>query len=284
MYSLTALPTPQPESEALTVDPRVRLYGVPFDALTQEETVQRVFEALDAGRGGWVVTSNLDHLRRAGLDPEFRSMLDEASLVVADGMPLVWASRLARTPLPERVAGSTMAPVLAEEAARQGRSVFLLGGNDGVAEAAAAVLSEEHPRLRIAGTHCPPKGFERHPEQMDAIRRVLEDSGADLVFVALGSPKQERLIRDLRDEGILSDAWWVGVGITLSFICGDVVRAPLWMQKTGLEWMHRLAQEPGRLARRYLLEGFPFACRFLTRAVIMRLRGPRDGEKAGPVT
>lgn len=252
---------------------RVVLHGVAFDALTERECVRHIADRLDAGRGGWVITPNLDHVRRAQHDEDFRAMLREADLVVPDGMPLIWASRLQGTPLPERVAGSSMVSTLAAAADEAGRSLFLLGGEPGAAEEAGRVLRQRHPSLRIAGTLCPPLGFERDPQQMQAIRAALHNAQPDIVYVALGSPKQERLIRELR--GGMSGTWWLGVGISLSFICGRVKRAPPWVQRLGLEWAHRLAQEPRRLARRYLVEGLPFAARLLTRAGLNRLRSRR---------
>lgn len=265
-------PTAQP--------PRPTLRGVAFDALTEAQVVQRVFDAMDGGRGGWIITANLDILLRASRDTEFRAWMGEADLVTADGMPLVWASRLQGTPLPERVAGSAMVWSLAAEAARRGRSLYLLGGMPGAAEGAAARLVERYPTLWIAGTHCPPMGFERDPAAMAAIERALDQAGADLVYVALGCPKQERLIRHLRPRH--PAAWFVGVGISLSFIAGQVQRAPRWMQKLGLEWLHRLLQEPGRLARRYLVDGIPFAVRLLTGSCLARLR--RSGRSRGELT
>ena len=253
----------------------VTLRGVDFASLTQAQTVDLLFSGLDRGTGGWIVTSNLDHLRRATRDAEFRAMLEQADAVVADGMPLIWAARLAGTPLPERVAGSSMTGAVAASAKRKSRSVFLLGGNPGVAEAAKAALQAEHPGLRVVGTYCPPLGFEKSDAQMAAIRNALNDVQPDVVLVALGSPKQERLIRDLRNGGVLPGAWWIGVGITLSFLSGEVSRAPGWMQKTGFEWVHRLTQEPKRLFRRYLIEGIPFALGLLGRSGMIRLTGKR---------
>lgn len=247
----------------------VDLRGVWFDAVTEAQAVEHLMGHLDAGRGGWVVTSNLDHLLRAGRDADFRSMLEVADLVVADGTPLVWASKLQGTPLPERVAGSSLVWTLAQAGAKKQRSVYMLGGDPGTAEAAGAILIQKYPGLRLAGTYCPPMGFEKDPAQMAAMTAALRDSGADMVYVALGSPKQERLIREIR--AVLPQAWWLGIGISLSFICGDVKRAPVWVQKLGLEWLHRMAQEPRRLAKRYLVDGIPFALLLLSLSILRRL-------------
>lgn len=256
----------------------VDLRGIWFDQVTEAQAVTHLMGHLDAGRGGWVITSNLDHLLRAGRDAEFRAMLDEADLVVADGTPLVWASKLQGTPLPERVAGSSMVWTAAQAAAKQGRSVYLLGGDPGTAEAAGDILVKKYPGLRLAGTFCPPMGFEKDPAQMAAMAESLRASGADLVYVALGSPKQERLIREIR--GVLPDAWWLGIGISLSFICGEVKRAPVWVQKMGLEWLHRMVQEPRRLAKRYLVDGIPFAMVLLSSSLWRRAAKARTDLKS----
>lgn len=248
--------------------------GVAFDRLSEAGTVAYLIQELQAGRGGWVITSNLDHLSRARRDPVFRGMLDEADLVVADGAPLVWASGLQGTPLPERVAGSAMAWSLTQAAAEAGKSVFLLGGDLGTAEKASVALKGRFSDLTIAGTFYPPMGFEKDPQQMAAMRAALAKARPDLVYVALGSPKQELLIQELRSE--LPQAWWLGLGISLSFICGEVQRAPVWMQKMGLEWVHRMIQEPRRLARRYLIDGIPFGLRLVSSAVMKRCFGRKE--------
>lgn len=240
---------------------RVRITHVNFDVLTEAETTALILSHQAAGQGGTVVTVNLDHLLRCARSDEYRQIVARADLVVADGQPIIWASRLQRTPLPERVAGSTLCLSLAQELANAGRSLFLLGGDPGVAEQAASVLIKRFPGLKIAGTHCPAMGFEHDPQQMDHIRQSLRQAQPDVVYVALGSPKQERLIEQLKLE--LPAAWWLGVGISLSFITGDVRRAPLWAQRSGLEWVHRLWQEPRRLGRRYLIDGLPFAAKLL---------------------
>jgi N-acetylglucosaminyldiphosphoundecaprenol N-acetyl-beta-D-mannosaminyltransferase len=251
--------------------PEIQLQGVRFHAVTEERAIRFILDELDAGRGGWVVTHNLDHLRRRLRDPSFAEICADATLIVADGMPLVWASRLQHTPVPERVAGSNLTVSLSAAAAAHGRSVYLLGGAPGSAKVAAASLKARHPKLLVAGTYCPPMGFEDNPEEMQRLRALLVAATPDIVLVALGSPKQERLIRELRTD--LPGTWWLGVGISLSFVSGQIRRAPPWMQRSGLEWVHRLAQEPQRLGKRYLVDGIPFAMQLLAESAWQRLRG-----------
>jgi N-acetylglucosaminyldiphosphoundecaprenol N-acetyl-beta-D-mannosaminyltransferase len=250
--------------------------GLRLHALSQSDCVVHVMRELASSRPGWVLTVNLDILRRWRLDGEFRSLVEGATLRLADGMPLVWASRIAGEPLPERVAGSDLIWSLSQAAAQDRRSLYLLGGNPGSAAAAAGVLAERYPGLRISGTHCPPMGFESDPAQLRAIHASLLLAQPDLVLVALGSPKQDRLIAQLRP--LLPRAWWVGVGISFSFVSGEVRRAPAWARRCGLEWLHRLTQEPGRLARRYLVHGLAFAARLFAWALAARLWSRRKGK------
>ncbi|MBI1335764.1 MAG: WecB/TagA/CpsF family glycosyltransferase [Phycisphaera sp.] len=272
------LPGARPGDGTRCLPPRVQLRGLCLDAVTQRHCVEHVHHALAKGFGGWIVTPNLDFLRRANHDESFAMLIRRATLVVADGMPLVWASRLQGTPLPERVAGSDLVLSLSQEAARRGRSLYLLGGDEGAAEQAAHVLTERYPGLKIVGHECPPVGFEHDKEQVRAIARRLIHAQPDLVYVALGSPKQELLIGQLRDS--LPAAWWIGVGISLGFVSGQVKRAPRWLQRFGLEWVHRLVQEPRRLASRYLVHGLPFMARLMVGSLRARLR-KRVGAAAG---
>jgi N-acetylglucosaminyldiphosphoundecaprenol N-acetyl-beta-D-mannosaminyltransferase len=247
------------------------LGGLELHAVTQAQCVGFVGQQLAAGCGGFIATANIDHLWRLRRDAAFRAAYAAATLRVADGMPLLWASRVQGTPLPGRVAGSDLIHTLSAAAARDGRAVFLLGGNPGTAERAAERLAEQAPGLRIAGTFCPPFGFDRDPQQMAALRERLANSRADIVFVALGAPKQEFLIHALHT--VLPAAWWIGVGISFSFVTGEVQRAPRWLQRLGLEWLHRLLQEPRRLAKRYLWYGPPVVVRLLGGALWRRFGG-----------
>ena len=253
-------------SESLPV---VRLRGLAFHAISEPRCIETICRDIADGRGGWVITANLDHLRRALVDSSYRALCDEADLLVADGMPLVWASRIQGTPLPQRVAGSSLVSTLSQQAASEERSIYLLGGDPGTAEAAGEVLKSRYGGLRIAGSFCPPFGFEKDESQVRKMIETLVHAQPDIVYVALGSPKQELLIARIREH--LPQAWWIGVGISFSFLTGDVRRAPRWMQVTGLEWVHRLVQEPRRLARRYLIEGVPFAITLLLSAAWARI-------------
>lgn len=256
--------------------PSVRVGSAPFAAITEAQCIEHVLSELDAGRGGWLVTINLDVLRRYERDASFRELIRDSSFFVADGMPLIWASRLRAEPLPERVAGSTLMVSLSAACATRGKSVYLLGGNEGAAEGAAKALTARFPSLRIAGTCYPPFGFERDEALMDSMRDDIMRASPDIVYIALGCPKQERLIASLRP--LLPSAWFTGVGISFSFLSGEVRRAPRWMQQSGLEWLHRMAQEPGRLARRYLVDNAPYALALLARSGAARFRrGPAHG-------
>jgi N-acetylglucosaminyldiphosphoundecaprenol N-acetyl-beta-D-mannosaminyltransferase len=260
------------EPRELSADnlPTVDLHGLVVHAVTESEAVAYIVSQARAGIGGWVVTHNLDHLRRACRDPEVLDLYASADLRVGDGMALVWASWLQGTPLPERVAGSNMIHSLTEAASNSGLRVFFLGGDPGTAESAASRLRDRYPQLLVAGTACPQVGFESRPADVEALMQQLTAARPDLVYVALGSPKQEQVIDRVRAAQPL--AWWLGVGISFSFVAGTVRRAPRWMQWCGLEWLHRLAQEPGRLFRRYVIEGLPFAARLFTSCAVRRIR------------
>lgn len=253
---------------------RVDLDGTGFDRITESEVVAVVREAIADGRGGRIITPNIDILRQAQVNQRVRAFLDDADLIVADGMPLVWASKLSGTPLPERVAGSSLIWSLSEGLGRDGRSVFVIGGNPATPDApdgatrAAARLAADCPGLRVAGTLCPEYGFERDEEVYAEFRAAVREAEPDLVFVGLGFPKQEKVITRLRAD--VPKAWFIGCGAAVNFVAGDVDRAPRWMQRTGLEWAHRLGTEPRRLAGRYLRHDAPYALRLLAGSATRR--------------
>lgn len=257
--------------DAMTGVDIVEVASVRFHAATETQCVANVMQQLERGRGGWIVTANLDHLRRLRPGNPYVRVISEADFIVADGMPILWAAAIQGTPLPERVAGSDLVSSLAQGACRHGRSLFLLGGDPGVAEAACRVLVKRNPGLRIVGWHYPAPGFQHRPEEIELIRRKLSSARPDIVYVALGSPKQERFIASNR--ALLPAAWWIGVGISFSYLAGALRQPPPWLRRIGGEWILRLIQEPRRMAVRYLVRGMPFAVWLFGRSVWLRLTG-----------
>nr|WP_184938354.1 WecB/TagA/CpsF family glycosyltransferase [Planomonospora venezuelensis] len=240
-------------------------------ALTESQVGEHVAAEWRQRRGGSIVTANVDIARKATADPALAELVAGAELVVADGMPLVWAARLSGTPVPARVTGASLVFSLSELAAREGRTVFLLGGEPGVPDGAGRVLADRYPGLKVAGTHSPPFGFDT---DQDGLREAVEKVAAaapDLVFVGLGFPKQERFIAALRPR--LPSAWHLGCGAGIPMAAGQFQRAPAALQRAGGEWLYRLWLEPRRLAGRYLRDDLPFALRVLAAAAWKRLAG-----------
>jgi len=240
---------------------RIRLMGLPIDCVTENAAVAQILASIRAGCGGWVATPNVQHLRILSSSSKLASLVSSADLIIADGMPLVWASKLQGTPLPCRVTGSALILSLTEAAARTNASIFLLGGSPGTAERAAKVMVGQYQGLKIAGTLCPPLGFEENETKFAGICDEVRAARPRIVYCCLGFPKQELVIQRLRKE--LPDSWFLGLGGSLSMVAGDVRRAPSWMQRMGLEWLWRLLKEPKRLAARYLAKDLPFAMRLL---------------------
>lgn len=245
------------------------LGGITFDLLSEAEVIRHVVTESRVGHGGWVVTPNTDILRQVRDNPAALTLVQEASLRVPDGMPLIWASKIRGKPLVERVTGSSLIFTLTEAAAQTGLSVYLLGGEPGVPQIAGESLSRRYQGLKVAGTDAPPFGFDKSPTGMTAVLQRLLDAAPNIVFVGLGFPKQERVICELAP--MLPAAWFIGCGAAIPFAAGTVPRAPVWMQRCSLEWVHRLGIEPRRLSRRYLLHDLPYALGMLLSAAAERI-------------
>lgn len=196
-----------------------------------------------------------------GRTPAYRAACDAAWLRLADGMPIVWASRLLGRPLPARVAGSDLLPALCGLAAARGYPVFLLGGRAGVPERAAARLTERFPGLRIAGVHAPPDDFDPSGAASGAAAAAVNAARPALLFVGLGAPKQELWLHRHWDALEVTVAMCCGAAI--DFAAGVQIRAPGWMQRGGLEWAWRLGRDPRRLWKRYLVRDAAFVGIFL---------------------
>jgi N-acetylglucosaminyldiphosphoundecaprenol N-acetyl-beta-D-mannosaminyltransferase len=258
--------------------PRIQVGRLWFDALTEREAIDVVREGWAARRGGSIFPVNVDVARTASRQPSLAGLLANGSLVVADGMPLVWAARAGGQALPERVTGSSLVFSLSAAAAADGRSVFLLGGADGVPDKAAEALRLRFPELRVAGAFSPPFGFDGTAEGVQRTLAIVEAAAPDLVFVGLGFPRQEKLIEQLRRAW--PGAWYLACGGGIAMAAGTARRASPVVQRLGLEWAHRLALEPRRLAGRYLRDDLPFAVELLARTAMRRFTRQRS-EPAG---
>jgi exopolysaccharide biosynthesis WecB/TagA/CpsF family protein len=248
---------------------RVQVCSLLLDSLTELQLIGAVRQAWAIKQGGSIFTVNIDIARAAAKKRALADLVATGTFVVADGMPLVWVARMAGDFLPERVTGSSLVFSLSEAAAADDRSVFLLGGADGVPARAAEVLHERWPMLRIAGTDSPPFGFDQTEEGIQQTVATVAAAAPDLVFVGLGFPRQEQLIARLRHA--LPDAWYVACGGGIPMAAGVTPRASPRIQRLGLEWAHRLLLEPRRLARRYLRDDLLFAISLLGRTIISRL-------------
>ena len=233
---------------------RVRFGSLLVDAVRFDEALLRIEGLVDAKKGGVVFTPNVDHVVVAEREPRLRAAYARCELSLADGQPLVWTSPLLGLRLPEKVSGSdVLRPVFALAARRKYR-VYLLGGADGVAEAAAARLKEEYG-LEVCGLDAPRIGLVPAQDEAAVVERIRA-ARPDLLLVFLGAPKAEVFLDRVRDS--LGPVVSVSLGASLDFYVGRVRRAPRWMQRVGLEWLYRLLQEPRRLAKRYLVDDVYF--------------------------
>lgn len=259
---------------------RFNSLGISVDNLSREEAIDAIFNLIDAyaidHKPKLVATLNVDFLVNSlgySFDrprhPELLNVLRSADLVTADGFPIVLLSKIAGFPLKQRVTGADLTPALAAVAAKKGKSIYLLGGGGNTAKQAAALLVENNPDLKIAGTSAPMVAIdgEKMAAWEEDDRAVVEEinaSGADILFMAFGNPKQE--LWWSRNKHRLNIPVSIGVGGTFAFITGQVKRAPVWMQKHNLEWLFRISQDPQRLFKRYAIGLVKFG--FLTLPLI----------------
>lgn len=243
--------------EEAAVDRRVRLFGVEIDALRMEQAIERVHSWFGGRtRCRYVVTPNVDHLVMLRSRDDLRAAYADAELVLADGWPVVLASRLLRRTLPERVPGSDLVPRLCAAAADKPTTMFLLGAAPGVAPRAAERIAERWPAVHVVGTYSPPLGFHNNEVETEEILRRIAAARPNLLVVGLGAPKQELWVHRHHDR--LEADVALCVGATIDFLAGEKRRAPRWLQRLGLEWCHRMLSEPRRLMSRYARDAWVF--------------------------
>jgi N-acetylglucosaminyldiphosphoundecaprenol N-acetyl-beta-D-mannosaminyltransferase len=227
----------------------VAIFGLPLDSLTADGAVGVIETLILSGGTHQIATANLDFWLNSISDTHLHRIIAGCSLVLPDGMPLVWVSKLLACPLADRVTGVDLVPRLAELSARKGYRIFLLGGKGDVAARARNVLEAKYSGVRIVGTYAPTEDEMERLDQGDLLDRI-HAAQPDILLVALGNPKQEKWIWMHRKR--LGVPVAMGVGGSFEIIVGDMVRAPRWIQRCGLEWAMRLVQEPHRLWPRYL--------------------------------
>ncbi len=244
------------------------LFGMQIDALRMPEVIRQLRNWVQDPHPQcrYVVTPNVDHAVMFQDHAGLRRAYSDASLVLIDGFPLLAAARLLGRDIPERVPGSDLVPALFESTnsidpagnkpAAAPLRVFLLGAAPGVADRAAANIHRRWPGVSVVGTHSPPLGFEKVPAENEKILQLIAASKPDMLIVGLGAPKQELWVHAHRPQIAVPVA--LCVGATIDFLAGEKRRAPVWMRRVGLEWVHRLASEPRRLTKRYLWDAWIF--------------------------
>lgn len=252
---------------------RLRVDSVAIDPVSLAEAVGLITDFARAGTPPrHVCTCNVDHLVWLSRDAEFAAAYDDADLVVADGAPIVWLSRIAArsraAALPGRVTGVDLFWELVRASHEDGLRLFLLGGLPNAAERTAAQARTAWPDANICGVYCPPPALFDTSDEQHRIREALRAAAPHVLFVALGAPKQEKWIH--ANKHLLKVPVSIGIGGTFELASGGLRRAPQWMQRAGLEWAFRVGQEPRRLFRRYFVDDAPYLAGAVIRAIAQR--------------
>lgn len=245
---------------------KAQVLGVRIDHITMKQAVTKIGGMIAEGKPHLVVTANSEMLVMANQDPLLYEIIQRADLVVPDGIGVIWASRLLNVSLPERVPGVELMQALLAESVNKKWRVFLLGAEQGIAEQAAAEISEVYPGINIVGTY---HGYFKKSEQQQVLNAV-KAACPDILFIALGVPKQEKWAA--AHLASLNVPVAIGVGGSFQIIAGTVNRAPLWMQRFGLEWFYRLLKQPKRIGRMLALPRFALW-------IILERFSARGGEK-----
>lgn len=231
---------------------KIKFLNTQIDNLNIEESLDYIDKLIKIRKPSYVVTPNVDHIVKLESDYEFKKVYEEADLVLTDGMPLIWISKLKSTPIKEKISGSDLFPKVCELAARKGYKVFLLGAAEGVSVKAAENLKNKYNELSIVGTYSPSYGFEKKEDEIELIIKMINDAKPDILAVGLGAPKQEKFIYKFKNK--LNVPISLAIGASIDFEANNMKRAPIWMQKSGLEWFYRLIKEPKRMFKRYLID------------------------------
>ncbi|HFU7057824.1 TPA: WecB/TagA/CpsF family glycosyltransferase [Bacillus cereus] len=233
-----------------------KMFNVDFAKISLKDLTHHLGEVVRDNKKIHLHTANVDHIVIASKDYEFAEILKNAEIVIADGMPIVWYSKILKKRLPERVTGVDLAYKMCETSRENNFKMFLLGAAEGIGELATEKMRDLYPNVEIVGSYSPKKEEINDEEKSIQIIKKINNSGANVLLVALGAPKQEFWISKYKDA--LNTNINIGVGATIDFMAGNVKRAPMFYQKYGLEWMYRLFQEPKRMFKRYIINDSSF--------------------------
>lgn len=236
---------------------RMKFLNIYVDNLSMQEAIERIDQLIINKKPSYVVTPNVDHIVKLEVDSEFQEVYKEADLILTDGMPLIWISKIKKNPIKEKVSGSDLFPEVCKLASQKGYKIFLLGAAEGVAAKAAENLKLKYKKLNVVGTYSPSYGFEKNEDEINKIIDMINEVKPDILAVGLGAPKQEKFLYKFRKK--LNVPVSLAIGASIDFEAGNINRAPKWMQKSGLEWFYRLCKEPKRMFKRYLIDDIKIA-------------------------
>ena len=232
------------------------IFNIMIDNITMNECIEKIDKLINDGKYHYVVTPNVDHIVKLQNDSYFLNVYKEADMVLTDGMPLIWYSKLIGNPIIEKISGSDLFPKVCELSASKGYRIFLLGAAEGIAEIAKRNLQSKYNGLKIVGTYSPEYGFENDFNKINEIINMINHYKPDILAVGLGAPKQEKFIYRYKDK--LKVPISLAIGATIDFEAGNIKRAPKWMRNIGMEWFYRLIKEPKRMYKRYIVDDRKF--------------------------
>ncbi len=235
---------------------RYEFLGLPVDAFTRDEALARVAELARTPEPSHVLFLNVDVMVKADKNPALKQAIAHSDISLMDGKPPLKVARRRGIPLPEKVSGSDFVPEVCAMAEREGLSIFILGGKEGVPEAARDNLLATLPSLVIVGAYSPKFGFENDPDELARINDMLIAAKPDILLACLSCPKQEIFVEGNKDVYMAPVS--ISCGATVDFLAGNVRRAPEWVSRAGLEWLYRFAKEPKRLFKRYFVDSWHF--------------------------
>ncbi len=244
----------------ISTKPRIDIFNILIDPVTMKDAVNIVMGWVSEAEKHckFVITPNVDHIVQVQKNIALQHAYNKAALVVTDGKPVVWAANLLGVDIPETVPGSDLVPEIFNYANvnKKPIKVFLLGAMPGVADQAKENINQQWPIVNIVGTLSPDFGFDKCEKESMTICEIINKSSADLLLIGLGAPKQELWINQYAKDISVKAA--LCIGATIDFLANEKPRAPIWMRRCGLEWLHRVISEPKRLAKRYMIDAVVF--------------------------